>query len=466
MDPNNLQDHPVFVVDDERQNLALLRMWLERLWKLPVREFISPRECLESLSIEPSLIILDIMMPEINGIAVLKSIKEQYPHIPVVMLSAQGNVQVAVDAIHLGAFDYLAKPVDRERLEIVTRNAIKEFELAMELRATKRRLSEGIVFSQIISIDEKMKQVFNFVRKSADSHIAVLVQGESGTGKDLIAQALHRLSKRKDKPFVVVNCAAIPSDLLESELFGYEKGAFTGADSLKIGKFEAANGGTLFLDEIGTMEFQLQAKVLRAIQQKEFTRVGGIEPIRVDVRIISATNSDLQQMVKEGRFREDLYYRLATFPIRIPPLRDRRNDIVLLAEYFLEQSLDRKQKDIRGFSKEVVVALTQYAWPGNVRELESVIERAIILADDPVITIDQLPAEIAERAHMESHSEGGIFNLTTPNDLLPFEVFKKSIIKKAYELCDGNISEVAQRLNISRTTVYRMLEGEVDGVIE
>lgn len=462
METLDLQDHPVFIVDDERQNLALLRMWVEKLWKLPVREFISPRECLDNIHVEPCLIILDIMMPEIDGITVLKNVKQTYPYIPVIMLSAQGNVQTAVDAIHLGAYDYLTKPVSRERLEVVTRNAIHEFRLAMELRSTQKRLNEGTLFAEIVSIDEKMKTVFNLVRKSADSHVAILLQGESGTGKDLIANALHNLSGRREKPFIVLNCAAIPSELLESEMFGHEKGSFTGADALKIGKFEAANGGTLFLDEIGTMEYSLQAKLLRALQQKEFTRVGGIHPIKVDVRIISATNSDLQGLVRDNRFREDLYYRLATFPIHIPPLRDRRNDIVLLAEYFLERSLDRKQKDIRGLSKEALIALTQYNWPGNVRELESVIERAIILADDPVITLDQLPAEIASRAGSMLHSEAeeSIFHLSSPSDLLPFEVFKKSIIKKAFQLCEGNISEVAQRLNISRTTVYRMLEGE------
>ena len=460
MEALDLQDHPIFIVDDERQNLALLRMWIEKLWKLPVREFQHPRDCLDNMSIEPCLVILDIMMPEIDGIAVLRSIKSEYPHIPVVMLSAQGNVQVAIDAIHIGAYDYLTKPVDRERLEVVIRNGIKQFRLAMELNATQRRLREGTVFANIISIDPKMKRVFELVSKSANSHVSVLIQGESGTGKDLIANALHSLSNRRDKPFVVLNCAAIPSELLESELFGHEKGAFTGADAMKIGKFEAADGGTLFLDEIGTMEYQLQAKVLRAIQQREFTRVGGLKSMHVDVRIVSATNSDLQQMVRDGKFREDLYYRIATFPIAIPPLRDRKDDIILLAEYFLERSVDRRSKDIRGLSKEAMVALTQYPWPGNVRELQSVIERAIILADDPVISIDQLPMNIAERGIQTTGSEGGIFNLTSPNDLLPFEIFKKSIIRKAFELCDGNISEVAQRLNISRTTVYRMLEGE------
>jgi DNA-binding NtrC family response regulator len=460
----DLREHPVFLVDDEPQNLVLLRMWMEKLWKLPVREFVDPRECLANIHLEPCLVILDIMMPVLDGVATLKAIKETHPHVPVIMLSAQSSVEVAMEAIHVGAFDYLSKPVDRERLEVIARNAIHEFELAMELRATQKRLSEGMVFSQIVSIDAKMKRVFELVRKSADSHVSVLIQGESGTGKALIAQALHNLSSRRDKKFVVVNCAAIPSELLESELFGHEKGAFTGADNLKIGKFEAANGGTLFLDEIGTMEYQLQAKVLRAIQQKEFSRVGGLQSIRVDVRIISATNSDLEEMVRAGTFREDLYYRIATFPITIPPLRERRDDIVLLAEYFLERSLDRKQKDIHGLSKEAIIALSQYQWPGNVRELQSVIERAIILADDPVITLAELPPAIANAPRAADASiTDSVFRLTSANDLLPFEIFKKSIIRKAYELCDGNISEVAQRLNISRTTVYRMLEDDHAG---
>jgi DNA-binding NtrC family response regulator len=459
MEQFSLQDHPVFLVDDERQNLTLLRMWVEKLWKLPVVEYDNPQECLDNMHREPSLVILDIMMPKIDGIEVLKRIRELYPHIPVIMLSAQNDIQIALNAIHLGAYDYLQKPVERERLEVVSRNAIRSFELAMELRATQQRLEEGKLFSNIVSIDAKMKVVFELVRKSANSHVSILIQGESGTGKDLIAHALHQLSNRRSKPFIIVNCAAIPSELLESELFGHEKGSFTGADFQKPGKFEAADGGTLFLDEIGTMEYKLQAKVLRAIQQKEFTRVGGMRSLNVDVRIISATNSDLQQMVKDGTFREDLYYRLATFPIAIPPLRERKDDIVLLAEHFLESSIDRQQKDIRGFTKEAIIAMTQYNWPGNVRELQSVVDRAIILADDNIIGIKNLPDAILAQAS-KSDTGDTLFQLQSPNDLLPFELFKKSIIKKAFELCDRNISEVAQRLNISRTTVYRLLEGE------
>ena len=461
MESVDLNEHPVFIVDDEEQNLVLLRMWIEKIWKLPVRQFVSPIECLEQMHIEPCLVILDIMMPEMDGMDVLRRIKDDYPHVPVVMLSAQGSVKVAIESIHLGAYDYLTKPVDRERLEVVSRNAIQGFKLEMDLRQTQKRLEDGIAFNRIVSIDEKMQKVFNLIRKSANSQVAVLVQGESGTGKELVANALHGLSSRRDNPFIVVNCAAIPNELLESELFGHERGSFTGADAQKKGKFEAADGGTLFLDEIGEMEFPLQAKVLRAIQQKEFSRVGSVDSIKVDVRIISATNRDLQECVKEGTFREDLYYRLATFPIHIPPLRDRKDDIVLLAEYFLEQSLDRQQKDIHGFSKEALIALTQYNWPGNVRELQSVVDRAIILSEEPVISLDQLPTEISQRAgQKEDFAEESMLKLDSPNDLMPFEVFKKGIIKKAYDICDGNISEVAQRLNISRTTVYRMLEEE------
>ncbi|MBI5645422.1 MAG: sigma-54-dependent Fis family transcriptional regulator [Ignavibacteriae bacterium] len=462
MDEISLQDHPVFLVDDERQNLVLLRMWVEKLWKLPVREFDDPQACLDNLAQEPCLILLDIMMPKIDGIEILKRVKAEYPHIPVVMLSAQNSVQVAIDAIHYGAYDYLEKPVDRERLEVVTRNAIREFELAMKVRQMQQRLAENAVFPSIVSIDRRMQEVFRLVRKSANSLVSILIEGESGTGKDLIATALHQIGNRSDKPFVVVNCAAIPSELLESELFGHEKGAFTGADTQKIGKFEAAHGGTLFLDEIGTMEYKLQAKVLRAIQQKEFSRVGGLNSLRVDVRIISATNSDLKSMVKDGTFREDLYYRLATFPISIPPLRERKDDIVLLAEHFLEKSIDRQQKDVRGFSKEAILAMTRYPWPGNVRELQSVVERSILLTEDPVITLDCLPIEISAYGDdgVSAQLTDTMFKMTSPNDLLPFESFKKSIIRKAFELCEGNISEVAQRLSISRTTVYRLLEEE------
>jgi DNA-binding NtrC family response regulator len=361
----------IFIIDDEESILKMLTHWCKSQWNYNVKTFSSGNEALSSLSEEPDLVLLDIMLPDINGNDVLREIKRKIPNLPVIMLSAQGSVEVALESIRLGAFDYFPKPIDKNRLEPAIRNAVKNYDLERELDNLKENLQKEYSFENIISADKKMQNAFHMVSKVLDNDITVLIQGESGTGKELIARAIHFNGIRKAFPFVVVNCASIPRELLESELFGHEKGSFTGAHQRKIGKFELARGGTIFLDEIGEMEMSLQAKILRVIQQKEFERIGGNEVIKSDVRIISATNRDLRVAVENKQFREDLFYRLSSFPITIPPLRERRGDIVVLIDHFLKTFNKKLGKNIKAVSKPALKILYDYDWPGNIRELEN-----------------------------------------------------------------------------------------------
>ena len=342
----------IFIVDDERAISKLLKYWVKDKWDYETEVFDSGEALLKRLdSKKPDLLLLDIMLPGINGLDVLKKIRETDEKLPVIMLSAQGNVEIAVDSLRYGAYDYFPKPIDSQRLEPAVKNAIKNYELTIELENLKETVQKEYSFDNIISADKRMQDVFKLVSKVLDNDITVLIHGESGTGKELIARAIHYNGKRKDKPFVVVNCASIPRELLESELFGHEKGSFTGAHQRKLGKFELANQGTIFLDEVGELEMLLQAKLLRVIQEREFERVGGTELIQTNVRILSATNRDLREAVKTKFFREDLYYRLNSFPIYIPPLRQRKGDILVLAEYFLKKCNQKLKRDIKGFTK-------------------------------------------------------------------------------------------------------------------
>jgi DNA-binding NtrC family response regulator len=307
-----------------------------------------------------------------------------------------------------------------------------------------------------------MHDVFKMMRKAAGSDITVCILGESGTGKELVARALHANGPRRDKAFQVVNCAAIPHELLESELFGHEKGSFTGAAGRKIGKFEAAHGGTLFLDEIGDMDLTLQAKLLRAIQEREFERVGGTESVRVDVRIVCATNTDLRQAIQDRLFREDLYYRISTFPITLPPLRERKGDILLLAETFLRRFSERQKSPIREINQAAVNAMLGYAWPGNIRELESTIERAVLIAEGESIVLADLPMSIRECGDVNAPAAAvdisEYFDASKNTTVLPLEQLKQLAIQHALSACNGNISEASNKLDISRSTMYRLLE--------
>ena len=446
----------VFIVDDEQAISKLLTYWVKDKWKYDVEIFSNGEDVLRRLNVKPDLILLDIMLPGINGIEVLKRVKQLDENLPVIMLSAQGSIEVAVDALRLGAFDYFPKPIDIQRLEPSVKNAIKSYDLTRELENLKENVKKEYSFDNMISADGRMQDVFKLVTKVLNNEITVLVYGESGTGKELIARAIHYNGKRKDKPFIVVNCASIPRELLESELFGHEKGSFTGAHQRKLGKFELANGGTIFLDEVGELEMLLQAKLLRVIQEREFERVGGTELIKTDVRIISATNRDLRLAVEKKEFREDLYYRLNSFPISIPPLRFRRGDILVLAQHFLDFFNKKLGKSVKGFSKKAVKLIYEYNWPGNIREMENMIERCLIICEKDTIDIDDLPSQIRVAEPIGDADINGL--LFSDDNIIPFEKLKEESIRHALKITNGNIVEAAKKLQLGRATIYRLME--------
>jgi DNA-binding NtrC family response regulator len=447
----------IFIVDDEESILKMLSHWVKNQWGYNVKTFTNGADVLNSISESPDLVLLDIMLPDINGNEVLGKIKQRIQNIPVIMLSAQGSVEVALESVRLGAFDYFPKPVDKNRLEPAIRNAIKNYDLEREVEKLKENLKKEYSFDNIISADKKMQDAFRMISKVLDNDITVLITGESGTGKELVAQAIHYNGKRKTAPFVVVNCASIPRELLESELFGHEKGAFTGAHQRKIGKFELAKGGSIFLDEIGEMEMSLQAKILRVIQLKEFERVGGNEVFKTDVRIISATNKDLKTAVDNKQFREDLYYRLSSFPIQIPPLRERKADIVVLINHFVKTFNEKLGKEIKGVTKTALKYLYDYDWPGNIRELENLLERCIILTDGETIDVDILPQAITNQIGSSSFSGSGVlFGDDSP--VIPFEKLKEEAIRHSLKVTGSNIVEAARKLKIGRATLYRLME--------
>lgn len=447
----------IFIVDDEASLLKMLTHWVQNQWNYKTKSFSTGQDALNSMSDNPDLVLLDIMLPDINGLEILTKIKMKNPSLPVIMLSAQGSIDVALESIRMGAYDYFPKPVDKNRLEPAIRNAIKSYDLERELENLKENLQKEYKFENIISADRKMQDAFRMVSKVLDNDITVLIHGESGTGKELIARAIHFNGVRKNASFVVVNCASIPRELLESELFGHERGAFTGAHQRKIGKFELASGGTIFLDEIGEMEMSLQAKILRVIQQKEFERVGGNEVIKADVRIISATNRNLKIAVENKEFREDLYYRLNSFPINILPLRERKGDLVILIDHFIAVTNKKLNKNIKGITKSALKILYDYDWPGNVRELENTIERCIILCDGELIDTSVLPQHLREAGGaMPLHKNNAIFTEDAP--IIPFEKLKEEAIKHALKITDNNIVEASKKLKIGRATFYRLME--------
>lgn len=446
----------IFIVDDELAISKLLSYWVKEKWKYDIEVFNNGEDVLKRLSAKPDLILLDIMLPGMNGIDILKKVKQYDENLPVIILSAQGSIEVAVEALKYGAFDYFPKPIDTQRLEPAIKNAVKSYDLTKEIENLRENVKKEYSFDNIISADGKMQDVFKLVSKILNNDITVLIHGESGTGKELVARAIHYNGKRKDNPFIVVNCASIPRELLESELFGHERGSFTGAHQRKLGKFEIANGGTLFLDEVGELEMLLQAKLLRVIQEREFERVGGTELIKTDVRILSATNRDLKKAVDEKNFREDLFYRLNSFPINIPPLRQRRGDILVLAQHFLDTFNKKLGKSIKGFSKKAIKLIYEYNWPGNIREMENTIERCMIITEKDIIDIDDLPV------HIKMSETSGTVELDNPlfgdENVIPFEKLKEESIRHALKVTNGNIVEAAKKLQLGRATIYRLME--------
>ena len=441
----------ILVVDDDAEMRALIRDVLQgRGHQVTVAQ--SGREALKRMAEEDYEVVLtDLRMREMPGIELLAEVKRAYPDTNVILMTAFGSVETAIAAMKQGAYDYLTKPVKTEELILVTEKALQEAVLRREVNRLRREVRKEYSFHQILGKSKPMREVFDLIRRVADSSTNVLITGESGTGKELVAKAIHYNSERRDAPFVPVNCAAIPDTLLESELFGHMKGAFTDAKSDKRGLFEEASGGTLFLDEISELPLMLQAKLLRAIQEREIRRVGATRAVPVDVRIIAATNLALADEVKAKRFREDLYYRLIVIEIRMPPLRDRREDIPLLVDAFLRKCAEAGRKEPRAMSESTLALLMDYPWPGNVRELENVIERAVTLARGEKIVPEDLPPAVqgarGERRVLDEAAER----------TLPLQEVEQEYIQRILEKTGGNKYQAAQVLGIDRKTLYRKL---------
>ena len=423
---------------------------------------------------EISLVILDLVMPEMDGIEVLTRLKPGRPNLPVIVLTAHGGIETVVNAMRAGAEDFVVKPVSPERLHVSIRNALKLNALTGEISRLQKKASGKLTFDDLITGSPAMSHVIKLGRRAAQSNIPILIEGESGVGKELIASAIQGESDRAGKPFITVNCGAIPENLVESILFGHEKGSFTGASDKHIGKFAEANGGTLFLDEIGELPLDMQVKLLRALQEGEVDPIGSKKPVKVDIRLISATNCDLIQMVKEGRFREDLYYRLNVFPIHIPPVRDRREDIPSLADYFIRRLTLEEGKNISGIEPDALAMLCAYDWPGNVRQLENTVFRAVVLCDGDILGIADFPqiASIVEgfepalppapRAPANTLAEfaratftEGVAVTDDSGNMRTLEEVEADMIRLAIEKYKGHMSEVARRLGIGRSTLYR-----------
>jgi DNA-binding NtrC family response regulator len=440
----------VLVVDDEKSVRDSLKMILEYdRYEVDFAE--NGESALRKLSTSlVDLVLLDVKMAGMDGIEVLQKIREKNANLPVIMISGHGTIETAVEATKLGAFDFLPKPLDRDKLLVTVRNALQQAKLSEEFRILQEKV-EGR--QQILGKSSKIQQVLEVIERVAPTEARVLITGENGTGKELVARAIHRHSKRAGKPFVEVNCAAIPSELIESELFGHEKGSFTGATSQRIGKFEQADGGMLFLDEIGDMSLQAQAKVLRALEEGKIERVGGNKLIPVDVRVVAATNKNLEQEIHKGHFRNDLFHRLNVIPIHIPPLRERRDDIPILVGAFIEEVCSKNGLAKKTISEEGMQELKKRDWPGNVRELKNAVERLVILSPGTMIDVNLLeaPAGFGKNASEDILNVGGTFQEFK-------ERAEAAFIKRQLELHRWNISKTASALDIQRSHLYTKMK--------
>ncbi|MBI3013952.1 MAG: sigma-54-dependent Fis family transcriptional regulator [Candidatus Tectomicrobia bacterium] len=446
--------YEILIVDDEK----LIRWSLSQALEKEGYHVLTAEDGEQGLALvkeeDPDLVILDVKLPGLDGLQVLEKIREFNPGVVVIMLTAFDALEIAVGAMKLGAYDYIHKPYELEKVQVCIKNALETVKLKKEVQQLQEEQSSRYGFKNIIGQTENMRQVFETVRLVARSDTTtVLLQGESGTGKDLIAKAIHYQSSRRDHPFMEIDCTSLPESLAESELFGHEKGAFTDAKVQKKGLFELANGGTVLLDEIGDMPLGIQSKLLRILEERTCKRVGGVRDIKVDVRVIAATHVDLEKAVTAGKFREDLYYRLKVIPIYIPPLRERRDDIPLLAKYFVHIYSKEFKKKVKGLSAETIQLLLEYDWPGNVRELRNVVERAIILGNEDWIMPDQLPREIFAKTSESAREE--FFRL--PGAGVNLEEVEKALIAQALSRTLGNQIQAAKLLGISRDTLrYRM----------
>ena len=440
----------ILVADDDATHREVLRTLLEE-WGYAVREAVDGEHAVALCRKQPfDLVLMDVRMPKKSGLEALKEIKVHNPAVPVLIMTAFSEVAAAVEAIKSGAYDYLTKPLDFEKLKVVLRNVFAHVGLIRENATLSRSLAATEAQTGMVGRSESMRALWEMVRTIAPTDATVLITGESGTGKELVAKAVHAASRRARGPFVAVNCAALTESLLASELFGHEKGAFTGADKKHEGHFLKADGGTIFLDEIGEMPLSMQVKLLRVIQEREVLSVGGNKAVPVDVRIIAATNRDLAKEVAAGTFRQDLYYRLNVVTLALPPLRERADDIPLLAQHFMARFADKNNKNIKGFTPGAMDRLVRYAWPGNVRELENVIERASILLLGEHISERELPERFAA-------SQGDALTDALTTDCPTLEDVERAVILKTLKRFGGNKTEAAKALGITRKTLHAKL---------
>jgi len=471
------------IVDDERLVRWSLRQKCEE-WGYRVIEADAGEPALKLAQHEsPDLVLLDVRMPDLTGIEVLDQLKKNGDARAVIMITADPQLDDVKAALKLGAYDFVGKPIDFDELHVAIKNAIEATSLRTEVQALRGEVRRGAGYSSIVSVSPKMTELMNFVRKvAATEATTILIQGESGTGKDLIAKAIHYESSRQEKPFVAINCSAIPETLMEAELFGHEKGAFTDAKQMKKGLFEAADGGTLFLDEIGELSPLLQAKLLRVLEDQVIRRVGGIRDMQVDVRVIAASNRDLEKAVRDGQFRQDLYYRLAIIAIFIPPLRDRKEDIMPLVDFFIDRYNRRFKKSVRGVTDETRRLILSHNWPGNVRELKNTIERGMILEDEPFLRPVYLPFSVGESGgrtvfERTSPADGGqtlpngrtLPRLYIPEGGTSLEEMEHAMVALAMRQANGNQTHAAKLLDISRDALryklkkFGLIRGDDEG---
>ncbi len=460
----------ILVADDEPNLRRVLSAILSREG-YDVVQAADGAEALEQLDADTDVVITDLQMPRLGGMEVLREVKSRAPSVPVIMITAFGSVNNAVQAVKAGAFDYVEKPFDQEQIRIVVAKAVRQ---AAANRSAPQLLVGDTTAASVgkfglVGDSPEMQSIYEIIEKVADTPSTVLITGESGTGKELVAKALHENSSRRDEAFIKINCAAIPKNLMESELFGYEKGAFTGATNAKPGRFELADRGTLFLDEIGEIPVEMQVKLLRAIQESEFERVGGIKTLKVNVRLVTATNRDLEQEIKNGTFREDLYYRLNVVPLQLPPLRSRTSDVPPLVSHILGKFNERLKKNVKGVSQAAIDKLIAHSWPGNIRELENVLERTILFCSAELIDVADLPAEFTQDPAQPGPSEPASAQPSDSFDITPDTSLKeivraetsrleRDLIAKALDETGGNVTQSAKLLKISRKSLQMKMK--------
>jgi DNA-binding NtrC family response regulator len=444
----------VLIVDDEVGARESLKMILKNDYEVILAKN-AEEAFLQIKAHSPDVILLDIILPDLDGLKVLDQIKQNDPDMVVIMITATKTVKTAVEAMKLGAYDYVTKPFDIDELRLIISRSLSAKALEQEVKYRREEMDKNFDFGNMIGKSKLMKEIFKVVTQIADSKSTALIMGESGTGKELISRAIHYNSNRKNYPFVTINCAAIPETLIESELFGHERGAFTNAIERKLGRFEVAHQGTLFLDEIGELSLATQAKILRFLEEKEFNRVGGSKTIKVDVRLITATNKDLNQLIKKGSFREDLYYRINVVPIVIPPLRDRKEDIPVLIDHFINKFNIENNKTVKGFNKEALELMMQYEWPGNVRELENLVERVIALTSNEHIQLSELPLSFKNIPKINGLKESVLDGKVS--FIQAEEEFEREVILDALKRTNNIQSHAAEILGISRRILkYKM----------